>query len=118
MRAADIGEMKMWYRQAADKHEQVYILADMFLCTPRDVCEVLGIAMPKRQRYCYRPRLWDDDMDARLLALCNGTRTMAEIADELGLVRGQVKSRITCLRREGHFCPVLTTRERAGGDCA
>lgn len=112
MTEKDLGEMKMWYRQAADKAEIVGILSDMFLCSPMDVCEVLGIELPRKRRKFVR--VWDEQSEARLMALCDGTLTTSEIAQDIGFTPLQVRNHIAFLRRCGYQLPVLFSR--GGGE--
>lgn len=45
----EIGEIRMWYRQAKNKELQMKILSEMFLVPEPEICKVVGILDAKEQ---------------------------------------------------------------------
>ena len=87
------------YKEAKDKAEQVKILADMNLCTQKEIVDFLkrhGITAQNRNS-------WNDETIQRLKILHGQGMTDEEIADTMGLkcnYAGQVRRKLGLKRHK------------------
>ena len=75
-------EIRMRYREARDKGEQVKILSQMFLTTEAEICRVLGIRTQKEARELRK---------REGLALLAAGVSKRETARRLGISEGMVR---------------------------
>jgi len=90
------GEIRASYRQARNPDEQVYILADLNACTPKRICEILHIPVPKRpssNMARYVRHEWTEEEDRLITVLSELDYTDRVIANRLHLPIGCVSAR-------------------------
>ncbi len=90
---SDIGEIRVMYKQAKDPGQQIGILADLYLCTRKEIKQVLDLPIVER-RYIR----WTPQMDKQLLKLKSEGRKNREIAELMGITEASAQGRTRVLR--------------------
>ena len=86
MTEAEKGEIRMWYRQAKDKRMQIQILADMFLTSPQQIREIVGVESGKKaQAQNLRQQV------SRGIGMVKGGKSWKEAAREVGLTESTLR---------------------------
>ncbi len=106
---SEISEMRMMYKQAKYPAKQIGILADMYVCTKREIIQALDMPVKKRQYIKWTPKL-----DEWLLELQSDGKSAREIAELIGTTEERIYRRSLKLRAEAKNPPAA--QEAASGN--